>query len=79
MKLINIGKGNLINIDRVISLTSPDAAPIKRLIADAKKAGTLIDSTCGKKTKTVIIHDSGHITLSALTAEAIEERTGKES
>ena len=66
MKLINIGYGNTVNSDRVIATVSADAAPVKRIISAAKDNNTAIDSTCGKKTKTVIITDSNHVVLSAL-------------
>lgn len=83
MKLINIGYGNLVNSHKVVSVVSPEAAPIKRLIQDTRDAGKLIDATSGKKTRSVIVADSGHVILSALTAETIQGRlnddTGKES
>ena len=74
MKLINIGYGNLINSNKVVSVVSPDAAPIKRLVQDTRDTGKLIDATSGKKTRSVIITDSGHIVLSALTPEALQGR-----
>lgn len=74
MKLINIGYGNLVNSHKVVSVVSPDAAPIKRLIQDTRDAGKLIDATSGKKTRSVIVADSGHVILSALTAETIQGR-----
>ena len=78
MKLINIGYGNLISSERMISVVSPDAAPIKRMVQDAKDKGTLIDASCGRKTKAVIFTDS-YIVLSALQPETIANRAnGKE-
>lgn len=74
MKLINIGFGNLINSDRIIAVLSPDSAPAKRIIADAKKEKRLIDATQGRKTESVIITDSDHIVLSYLQNEDILER-----
>lgn len=74
MKLVNIGYGNMINSARIVSIVSPDAAPIKRLVQDTRNTGRLVDATGGKKTRSVIISDSGHIILSALTAEAIQGR-----
>ncbi len=74
MKLINIGYGNMINSQKVVSVVSPDAAPIKRLIQDTRDTGRLIDATSGKKTRSVIVTDSGHIVLSALTSEALQGR-----
>ena len=79
MKLINIGYGNLINSSKVISVVSPDAAPIKRLIQDTRDTGKLIDATSGKKTRAVIIAESGHVVLSALTPETIQGRLNDES
>ena len=74
MKFINVGYGNLIAADRIITLTSPDSAPIKRMIQDAKDAGRVIDVSCGRKTRAVIITDSDHIILSALLTETIANR-----
>lgn len=74
MRFINVGYGNLIAADRIITLTSPDSAPIKRMIQDAKEAGRVIDVSCGRKTRAVIITDSDHIILSALLAETIANR-----
>lgn len=74
MKLINIGYGNLINTARVVSVVSPDAAPIKRLVQDARDAGKLIDASSGKKTRSVIVADSSHVVLSALSCETIQAR-----
>lgn len=74
MKLINIGFGNLVSANRIISLVSPDSAPIKRIIQDAKERGTLIDATQGRRTRTVIITDSDHIILTYLQAETLASR-----
>ncbi len=74
MKLINIGYGNLVNSAKVVSVVSPDAAPIKRLMQDARDAGKLIDASSGKKTRSVLIADSGHVVLSALSCEALQAR-----
>ncbi|MGN0173228.1 MAG: DUF370 domain-containing protein [Acutalibacteraceae bacterium] len=74
MKLINIGFGNLINSDRIIAVLSPDSAPAKRIIAEAKKSKRLIDASQGRKTESVIITDSDHIVLSYLKNEDILER-----
>ncbi len=74
MKLVNIGYGNMVNISRIVSVVSPDAAPIKRLVQDARSLGKLVDATGGKKTRSVIVSDSTHIILSALTAETIQSR-----
>lgn len=74
MKFINVGYGNMIAADRIITLTSPDSAPIKRLIQDAKDAGRVIDVSCGRKTRAVIITDSDHVILSALQVEKVATR-----
>lgn len=74
MRLINIGYGNLISSERMISVVSPDAAPIKRMVQDAKERGTLIDASCGRKTKAVVFTDNGYIVLSALQPETIANR-----
>lgn len=74
MKFINIGYGNMVAADRIVTLVSPDSAPIKRLIQDAKDAGRVIDVTCGRKTRAVIITDSEHVILSALQAETVANR-----
>ncbi len=74
MKLVNIGYGNMINSSRVVSVVSPDAAPIKRLVQDTRTTGKLIDATGGKKTRSVIVTDSAHLVLSALTTETVQGR-----
>lgn len=74
MRFINVGYGNLVAVERIITLTSPDSAPIKRLVQDAKDAGRVIDASCGRKTRAVIITDSDHVILSALQAETIANR-----
>lgn len=71
MKLINIGFGNFVSADKVIAVVSPDSAPIKRIIQDAKEQGMLIDATYGRKTRSVIIAESEHIILSAINPEAL--------
>ena len=74
MKLINIGYGNMISADRIITIVSPESAPIKRMIQEAREKGTLIDATYGRKTRTVIVTDSDHIILCAVTPETIGSR-----
>lgn len=74
MKLINIGYGNLVAEDRIVAVVSPESAPIKRIIADAKERHTLIDATYGRRTKAVIITDSEHVILCALVPEKIAKR-----
>lgn len=74
MKFINIGYGNMVAVERIIAIASPDSAPIKRLVQDSKDAGRVIDVTCGRKTRAVVITDSEHVLLSALQAETIANR-----
>ena len=74
MKLVNIGFGNMVCAERVVSVISPDSAPIKRIVQEAKEEKRLIDATQGRKTKAVIFTDSDHIVLSYLTAEKLKER-----
>lgn len=85
MKLVSIGFGNLISAERVISVISPDSAPIKRMIQDVREKGLLIDASFGRSTKAVLIMDSGHVVLSALPPETVaarfednNEKVGKE-
>ncbi len=73
-RLINIGFGNVVNSNKIVGIISPEAAPIKRMVQSAKDAGTAIDATCGRKTKAVIVTDSGHLVLSALLPETIANR-----
>ncbi|MBP3447840.1 MAG: DUF370 domain-containing protein [Clostridia bacterium] len=74
MKLLNIGFGNAVSMDRIIAIISPDSAPVKRMIQDAKDRGILIDATYGRKTRTVVVTDSGHIILSGLQTDTITGR-----
>ncbi len=74
MKLIDAGFGNFVNAERIISVASTESLPIRRLIQDAKNAGRMIDISCGKKTKAVIITDSDHIICSAEEPEKISEK-----
>ena len=74
MRFINIGSGNMVAAGRVVALASPDSAPIKRLIAEAKEDGRIIDVSCGRRTRTVIFTDSEHLILSAIKAETISNR-----
>ena len=78
MKFINIGFGNLVAADRVIALASPESAPIKRLVIEAKEEGRVIDVTCGRRTRAVVITDSEHVILSAIQAETIANRLDSE-
>jgi len=72
--MINVGFGNMVNKDRVIAVVSPETAPIKRLVQDAKDSGRAIDVTCGRRTRSVIITDSDHVILSAIQCETISNR-----
>ncbi len=74
MKLINIGFGNMVSANRLIAIVSPESAPIKRIIQDSRDRGTLIDATYGRKTRAVLIMDSGQIILSAVQPETISHR-----
>ena len=77
MKLINIGFGNLINSDKILTVLSPDSAPAKRIISDAKAQKRLIDATQGRKTESVIITDFDHVVLSYLQSEDILNRNNQ--
>ncbi len=74
MKLINIGFGNMVSSNRLLALVSPDSAPIKRLIQEAKDRGMLIDASYGRRTRAVIIMDTDHVILSAIQPETIANR-----
>ncbi len=78
MKLINIGFGNMINASRLITIVSPESAPIKRIIQEAKEKGLLIDATYGRRTRAVIIMDSDHVILSAVQPETVSRRLNNE-
>ena len=74
MKFLNVGFGNMVAVDRVISIVSPDSAPIKRLVQSAKDDSRVIDVTCGRRARAVIITDSEHVILSAIATETIANR-----
>ena len=74
MKLINIGFSSLVAAGRVLAIMDPDSAPIKRVVQEAKERGMLIDASYGRKTKTVIIMDTDHVILSAITPETLNAR-----
>ena len=82
MKLVNIGYGNMMAAERLIAIVSPEAAPIRRMVQDARDSGRVIDATCGHKTRAVIVTDSEHVILSPLLPETvaarIDERKGTE-
>mgnify|MGYP000680124777 CR=1 FL=1 len=74
MKLINIGFGNMVSANRLVAIVSPESAPIKRIIQDARDRGTLIDATYGRRTRAVIVTDSDHVILSAVQPETVANR-----
>ena len=74
MKFLNIGFGNMVSVNRIIAIASPDSAPIKRLVAEAKEDNRVIDASCGRRTRAVIITDSEHVILSAIQTETITNR-----
>lgn len=74
IKLINIGFGNIVSANRIISIVSPESAPIKRIIQDARDQGMLIDATYGRRTRAVLIMDSDHVILSAVQPETVAQR-----
>lgn len=78
MRFINIGFGNMVAAERMVALVSPDSAPVKRLIQDAKDSGRVIDVTCGRRTRAVVITDSEHVILSAIQTETIANRLSDE-
>ncbi|MEM1310618.1 MAG: DUF370 domain-containing protein [Cyanobacteria bacterium P01_D01_bin.71] len=81
IKLINIGFGNIVSAHRVVAIVSPESAPIKRVISDARDRGQLIDATYGRRTRAVLVMDSGHVILSAIQPETVAQRfvTSKEA
>ena len=78
MQLLNIGFGNIVSANRVITIVSPESAPIKRLVQEAKDNKMAVDATCGRRTRAVLIMDSGHVILSAVQPETVASRLGKE-
>ena len=78
MQLVNIGFGNIIAANKIVAIVSPDSPPIKRMLQDAKEAGTPIEATCGRKTTAVLIMDSGHIILAAVQPETVAGRVDKD-
>ena len=79
MQLINIGFGNIVSANRIISIVSPESAPIKRIIQEAKDRFLIVDATYGRRTRAVIIMDSGHVILSAVQPETVASRLVKDS
>ena len=78
MKFINIGFGNMVSVNRIVAIASPDSAPIKRLVQDAREEDRVIDVSCGRRTRAVIITDSDHVILSAIQTETITNRLSNE-
>lgn len=78
MKLINIGFGNMVSANRLVAIVSPESAPVKRIVQDARKRGSLIDATYGRRTRAVIITDSDHVVLSAVQPETVANRLSEE-
>ena len=76
---VSVGYGNIVNAERIISVIASDAAPIKRMIQSAKDEGKAVDATCGRKTKSVLVMDSGHLLLSALLPETIAKKINSDS
>ena len=76
MKLINIGFGNMVSAGRLVAIVSPESAPIKRIIQDAKDRGALIDATYGRRTRAVLVMDSEHVILSSVQPETVANRMG---
>lgn len=74
MQLINIGFGNIVAANRIIAIVSPESAPVKRIVQEAKDSGMAVDATYGRKTRAVLIMDSGHVVLSAVQPETVASR-----
>ncbi|MBQ8569218.1 MAG: DUF370 domain-containing protein [Oscillospiraceae bacterium] len=79
MKLINIGFGNTVNAERIVAIVSPESAPIKRIIQEARDRGMLIDASYGRKTRSVIVTDSGHAVLSAASPQSLSGRADSDA
>ena len=73
-KFLHVGFGNLLPVDRVVAIVGPGSAPVKRMIREAREGGTCVDMTAGRKTKAVLVLDSGHVALAAITPETIAGR-----
>ena len=78
IKLINIGFGNIVSANRIVAIVSPESAPIKRIVQEAKDNGNVIDATYGRKTRGVLIMDSGHVILSSIQPETVASRMDKD-
>lgn len=78
MQLVNIGFGNIVSANKIVTIVTPEAAPIKRMVQEAKDNKTAIDATCGRRTRAVLVMDSGHIILSSVQPETIASRLDKD-
>lgn len=78
MKMINIGFGNIVNASRILAVISPESAPVKRLVSEAREKGKLIDATYGRRTRAVIVTDSDHVVTSAVQPDTLLHRFGEE-
>ena len=78
MKLLNIGFGNMVSTDRLVAIVSPDSAPIKRMVQEARERGVLIDASYGRRTRAVLVMDNDHLVLSALQPETVANRVTEE-
>ena len=76
IRLINIGFGNMVSVARLLAILSPESAPIKRIIQDTRERGLLVDATYGRRTRAVLVMDTGHVILSAIQPETIAGRAG---
>ena len=74
MKLLNIGFSNMVSVERIVAVITPDSAPVKRIIAEARENGRLVDATAGRRTRAVLMMDSGHVVLSAVQPDTISGR-----
>ncbi len=79
MKLLNIGFGNLVCVDRVVAIVTPDSAPIKRIVQEGKDRGMCIDATYGRRTRSVLITDTDHVILSALQSDTLRRRASSDA
>lgn len=79
MRLVNIGFGNMVSAEKIIAIVSPESAPIKRIIQEARDSGRLIDATYGRRTRAVIVTDSDHVVLSAIQPETVARRAEDQS
>ena len=79
MKLLNVGFGNMVSAGRIVAVIAPDSAPVKRMVQEARDGGNLVDATAGRRTRAVLMMDTGHVILSAVQPETIAGRLQSES